>query len=159
MFFKSTKSCLQRWGERLPQYQRKISKCSARDDSLDQTRLLKRICSERYYISSEAFNTLTGTYGPLGTELKKNIIDQWTSAIRSRAYVFGISNSMQSRMPEEPVRIVNLKSFQEILSKDNISKEETTQKIQKHLKDSLSVRTSLLQGKLRLVLDISKRLT
>nr|XP_001922359.2 DNA polymerase subunit gamma-2, mitochondrial [Danio rerio] len=149
MFFKSTRSCLQRWGESLPLYQRKISKCSAHDDSLDQTRFLMRLCSERYYISSEAFNTRTCTYGPLGTELKKNIIDLWTSAIRSRAYVFGISNSMQSRIPEEPGRIVNLKSFQEILSKDNPSKEETSQNIQKHLKDSLSVRTSLLQGALQ----------
>ncbi|XP_056102107.1 DNA polymerase subunit gamma-2, mitochondrial isoform X3 [Rhinichthys klamathensis goyatoka] len=139
---------LQLLSEKLPWY-RNISKCITRDDSSDETSLLMQLCAERYYISSEAFHTRSCTYGPLGTELKKNIIEQWTSAIRSRAYVFGINTSALSITCEEPVRIVDIRALKEILNQDSFTKEEASQKIQKLLKDSASVRTSLLQGALQ----------
>lgn len=135
--------------ETLPQYHRNVSKCITRDDSSDETSLLMKLCADRYYISFEAFQTRSCTYGPLGTELKKNILEQWTSAIRSRAYVFGINTSVLSRTCEEPVRIVDLRALKEILNQDSLTKEEASQKIQKLLKDSASVRTSLLQGALQ----------
>lgn len=140
---------LQLLSEKIPWYHRNISKRITRDDRSDETSLLMQLCAERYYISSEAFHTRSCTYGSLGTELKKNIIEQWTSAIRSRAYVFGINTSALSRTCEEPVRIVDIRALKEILNQDSFTKEEAFQKIQKLLEDSASVRTSLLQGECR----------
>lgn len=107
-----------------------------------------QLCADRYYISPEAFHTRTCTYGPLGTELKKNIIEQWTSAVRSRAFVFGITTSVQSTC-EESLRMVNIGAFQEIFNQESLSKKEAHQKIETLMKDSVSVRTSLLQGECR----------
>ncbi|XP_073708171.1 DNA polymerase subunit gamma-2 [Garra rufa] len=149
MFLHSIRRRLQLLGEKLPWYQRNISKYNTRDDRCDQTNLLMQLCADRYYISPEAFQTRNCTYGPLGTELKKNIIEQWTSAIRARAYVFGITTSVQSRMCEESVRLVNVSALQEILNQDSLTKEEACQNIQTLMKDCVSVRTSLLQGALQ----------
>ncbi|XP_067315531.1 DNA polymerase subunit gamma-2 isoform X2 [Pseudorasbora parva] len=151
MFLHCIKRRLQLLSEKLPRYHRNVSKSInvTRDDISEETSLLMKLCAERYYISFEAFQTSSCTYGPLGTELKKNIIEQWTSAIRSRAYVFGINTSLLSRTCEEPVRIVDLRALKEILNQDSLTKEESSQKIQKLLKNSTSVRTSLLQGALQ----------
>lgn len=149
MFLNCIRRRLQLLGEKLPRYQRNIARYNTSDDSCDKTSLLMQLCADRYYISPEAFHTRTCTYGPLGTELKKNIIEQWTSAVRSRAYVFGITTSVQSRMCEESVRIVNVGDLQEILHQDSLSKKEASQKIQTLMKASVSVRTSLLQGECR----------
>ncbi|XP_016101239.1 DNA polymerase subunit gamma-2, mitochondrial isoform X2 [Sinocyclocheilus grahami] len=149
MFLNCIRRRLQFFDEKLPRYQRNISRYNTRDDSCDKTSLLKQLCADRYYISPEAFHTRTCTYGPLGTELKKNMIEQWTSAVRSRAYVFGITTSVQSRMCEESVRIVNVGALQEIINQDSLSKKEASQMIQTLMKDSVSVRTSLLQGALQ----------
>ncbi|XP_042614108.1 DNA polymerase subunit gamma-2, mitochondrial isoform X4 [Cyprinus carpio] len=149
MFLNCIRRRLQLLGEKLPRYQRNIARYNTSDDSCDKTSLLMQLCADRYYISPEAFHTRTCTYGPLGTELKKNIIEQWTSAVRSRAYVFGITTSVQSRMCEESVRIVNVGDLQEILHQESLSKKEASQKIQTLMKASVSVRTSLLQGALQ----------
>ncbi|XP_051751830.1 DNA polymerase subunit gamma-2, mitochondrial isoform X2 [Ctenopharyngodon idella] len=149
MFLHYIRRRLQLSKENFPLYHRNISKCINRDDSSDETSLLMKLCAERHYISSEAFHSRSCTYGPLGTELKKNIIEQWTSAIRSRAYVFGINTSVLSRTCEEPVRIVDVRALKEILNQDSLTKEEASQKIHKLLKDAASFRTSLFQGALQ----------
>ncbi|XP_067229768.1 DNA polymerase subunit gamma-2 [Chanodichthys erythropterus] len=149
MFLHYIRWRLQFLKEKFPLYHRNISKCITRDDSSVETSLLMKLCAERYYISSEAFHSRSCTYGPLGTELKKNIIEQWTSAIRSRAYVFGINTSVLSRTCKEPVRIVDLRALKEVLNQDSSTKEEESQKIHKLLKDTASFRTSLFQGALQ----------
>ncbi|XP_026117676.1 DNA polymerase subunit gamma-2, mitochondrial isoform X2 [Carassius auratus] len=145
-------NCIRRrlWflSEKLPRFRLNISRYNTRDDSYDKTSLLMQLCADRYYISPEAFHTRTCTYGPLGTELKKNIIEQWTSAVRSRAFVFGITTSVQSTC-EESLRMVNIGAFQEIFNQESLSKKEAHQKIETLMKDSVSVRTSLLQGALK----------
>ncbi|XP_051532427.1 DNA polymerase subunit gamma-2, mitochondrial isoform X3 [Myxocyprinus asiaticus] len=138
--------------QKMPQYHQNRFKCSAEtsDDSSDQTSLLMRLFADRYYISPGVFHSKTCTYGPLGTELKKNIHEQWwTSVVRSRAQVLGINTSLYGGTCEEPVRIVNCGAIQEILNQNSFTKEEATQKIQKLLQDSVPVRTSLLQGALQ----------
>lgn len=154
MFLHYIRRRLQFLKEKFPLYHRNISKCITRDDSSVETSLLMKLCAERYYISSEAFHSRSCTYGPLGTELKKNIIEQWTSAIRSRAYVFGINTSVLSRTCKEPVRIVDLRTLKEVLNQDSSTKEEASQKIHKLLKDTASFRTSLFQGECRPVFTI-----
>ncbi|XP_050969140.1 DNA polymerase subunit gamma-2, mitochondrial [Labeo rohita] len=149
MFLHCIRRRLQLLGEKRPWYQRNLSKYNTRDDGCDKTSLLMQLCADRYYISPEAPHNRTCTYGPLGTELKKNIIEQWTSAIRARANVFGITSSVQSRVCEETVRIVNVSALQEILNQDSLTKKEGYQKIQTLIKDSVSFRTSLLQGALQ----------
>ncbi|XP_051962187.1 DNA polymerase subunit gamma-2, mitochondrial [Xyrauchen texanus] len=138
--------------QKIPQYHQNRFKCSAEtsDDSSDQTSLLMRLCADRYYVSPGVFHSRTCTYGPLGTELKKNIHEQWwTSVVRSRAEVLGINTSLYGGTCQEPVRIVNCGAIQEILNQNSFTKEEATQKIQKLLQDSVPVRTSLLQGALQ----------
>lgn len=154
MFLHCSRRRLQLLKEKLPRYHRNISKCITLDDSYNETSLLIKLFAERYYISSEAFHSRSCTYGPLGTELKKNIIEQWTSAIRLRAYVFGINSSVLSRTCEEPVRIVDLRALKEILNQDSLTKEEASQKIHKLLKDTASFRTSLFKGECRPVFTI-----
>ncbi|XP_057194699.1 DNA polymerase subunit gamma-2, mitochondrial isoform X3 [Triplophysa rosa] len=86
-------------GENLSRYLQHSSKHNATTgDGCDQVSLLLRLCEERHFISPDAFHTRTCVYGPLGTELKKNILEQWwTAATRSRARVFGINTSVHTR--------------------------------------------------------------
>lgn len=110
------------------------SKHNARTgDGCDQVSLLLRLSEERHFMSSDAFANRTRVYGPLGTELKKNILEQWwTAAIRSRARVFGINTSVYTRTCKESVIVVNHRTVQENVRQD-----------------SMSVRSNLLQGKCR----------
>lgn len=154
MFLHYIRRHLQFLKEKFALYHRNISNCITGDDSSVETSLLMKLCAERYYISSEAFHSRSCTYGPLGTELKKNIIEQWSAAIRSRAYVFGINTSVLSRTCEEPVRIVDIRALKEILNQGSLTTEEASQKIHNFLEDTVSFRTSLFQGECRPVFTI-----
>lgn len=130
------------------QYLQYRSKHSARTgDGCDQVGLLLRLCEERHFMSPDAFHTRTCIYGPLGTELKKNILEQWwTAAIRSRARVFGINTSVYTRTCKESVMIVNYRTVQENFHQDSFTTEEALRMI---LPNSMSVRSYLLHGALQ----------
>ncbi|TRY78977.1 hypothetical protein DNTS_014731, partial [Danionella cerebrum] len=135
------------------QHQRLFSESRAPDcpeDSSNLSSLLTRLCSERYYMSPEAFSGRSSSYGPLGAELKRNLTEQWSSAVRSRALVFGISTAALGSKDHEPTtKVINSQALQETLRTASSTAEETSRKIQELLRDSASFRTSLLPGALQ----------
>ncbi|KAM3864724.1 DNA polymerase subunit gamma-2 [Diretmus argenteus] len=127
------------------------------DDS-DQTGTLLQLCADRHYISPgqthrESFHRGTSCgYGPLGTELRRNLLDQWWySVTRSRAQVFGIS-SLSSRSRDGAaggtVKTVDAESVNRIPDLEEMSKEQLLQEVKVLLRRAPSLRTGFLQGAL-----------
>ncbi|XP_056607588.1 DNA polymerase subunit gamma-2, mitochondrial [Triplophysa dalaica] len=135
-------------GDNLSRYLQHSSKHNySTGNGCDQVNLLLRLCEERHFISPGAFHTRTCVYGPLGTELKKNIIGQWwTASIRSRARVFGINTSVHTRTCMESVMIVNYRTVQEKFQQDSSTTEEALRLL---FQNSMSLRSNLLQGALQ----------
>ncbi|XP_029363498.1 DNA polymerase subunit gamma-2, mitochondrial [Echeneis naucrates] len=140
-------------------------RCSASwADDLDQVRTLLQLCLDRHFISpgdtnAELFRRgLSCTYGPLGMELRRNLLGQWWDSVtRSRAQVFGIdtlSNSSSSKDGETDVggklRIVQPQYLKQILQhlQQDLSKEQIVQELTTILQKSPAVRTNFLQGAL-----------
>uniref|UniRef100_A0A4W5RRM5 DNA polymerase gamma 2, accessory subunit n=1 Tax=Hucho hucho TaxID=62062 RepID=A0A4W5RRM5_9TELE len=131
---------------------------SVAEDS-DHTKTLMQLCTDRYYIASgqlhrDSFQRGTNCgYGPLGMELRKNILEQWwNSVIGFRAEVFGIStlHTSKDRTTERDgqLRVVDTENLRQILSQRELSKDQLIQKLQIHIQNGASVRTSLFQGAL-----------
>uniref|UniRef100_A0A6Q2YZR4 Anticodon-binding domain-containing protein n=1 Tax=Esox lucius TaxID=8010 RepID=A0A6Q2YZR4_ESOLU len=125
----------------------------------DHTKTLMQICADRYYIASGQLNIDSfqrGTscgYGPMGLELRKNILEQWwKSVIGSRAEVFGISTLHTSKGSNTNIdghwRVVDAGNMSQLLTQKDLSKDQLIQKLQTLFEKGSSVRTSLLQGAL-----------
>ncbi|CAB1344899.1 unnamed protein product [Coregonus sp. 'balchen'] len=113
---------------------------SGAEDS-DHTKTLMQLCTDRYYIASgqlhrDSFQRGSNCgYGPLGMELRKNILEQWwNSVIGSRAEVFGIStlHTSKDRTTERDgqLRVVDTENLRQILSQRELSKDQLIQKLQ-----------------------------
>jgi DNA polymerase gamma 2 len=90
-------------------------------------------------------------------ELKKNILEQWwNSVIGFRAEVFGIStlHASKDRTTERDgqLRVVDTENLRQILSQGELSKDQLIQKLQTHIQNGASLRTSLFQGNYHWVL-------
>ncbi|XP_014893467.1 DNA polymerase subunit gamma-2, mitochondrial isoform X1 [Poecilia latipinna] len=129
---------------------------TAPPDVLDRVRTLLQLCADRYYISpgesnSELFRRgWSCSYGPLGVELKRNLLQQWWHSVTgSRAWVFGVNTVSNSPVRAAGgARVVQSEPFQQILDQSELSREQLIQKLNRLLLSSPSVRTSLLQGAL-----------
>lgn len=129
---------------------------SSSTEGPDQFGTLLQLCVDRYYVSPGQANTelfrrgVCCNYGPLGTELRRNLLDQWwRSVTRSRAQVFGINtNSGLDRAADgqEPLRIVDYEHLKQLLERQELSKEQLIQEARLFLQRCPSVRTNLLQG-------------
>lgn len=126
---------------------------------LDQIGTLLQLCVDRYFISpgdanAELFRRgMRCSYGPLGMELRRNLLEQWwRSVTQSTAQVFGIktlSSIMDTdRDREGQLRVVDYKDIKQILEEKDLSKELLIQKIQMLLQRSPTVKTNLFQGAL-----------
>uniref|UniRef100_A0A3Q3X5T7 Anticodon-binding domain-containing protein n=1 Tax=Mola mola TaxID=94237 RepID=A0A3Q3X5T7_MOLML len=125
----------------------------------DPVRTLVRLCVDRHYISvgegnAELFRRgVSCSYGPLGLELRRNLLEQWWHSVtRSSAHVFGIntvniSGDTAAGGPEQ-LRIVESESFQRIFEKQKVSKEQLVQMLQELLLRSPPVRKNLFKGAL-----------
>lgn len=125
---------------------------------LDQLRPLLQLCMDRYYISPGQTNAelfgrgMSCSYGPLGMELRRNLLEQWWHSVTSgsKAPVFGINTLSSSKDGETDgggqVRMVESEKLKQLLQQD-VSKELILQDVQALLQRSPSVRTHLLQGK------------
>ncbi|XP_041839182.1 DNA polymerase subunit gamma-2, mitochondrial [Melanotaenia boesemani] len=125
-------------------------------EGLDQIQTLLQLCVDRYYISPGAINMqlfqrgFSCNYGPLGMELKRNLLNQWwLSVTGSRSQVFGINtlNSSEERAAHG-LRIVDSEHLQRILEQHDLSKEQLIHEACKLLQSSPYARTNLLQGAL-----------
>lgn len=132
-------------------------RCSTviREDT-DHVRTLLQLCADRYYVSpGEANRELlrrgaSCRYGPLGTELRRNLLDQWWRSVTScRAQVFGI-NTLSSSNGETgapgQLRIVDSECLKQILEQPELRKEQLIHTVQMYLQSSPAVRTNLLHG-------------
>lgn len=126
------------------------------EEDADGVRTLLQLCVDRCYVSAGQTNTdlfqrgRSCSYGPLGMELRRNLLEQWWHSVTgSRAPVFGI-NSRSSSDDGEPggqLRVVEFEHLKQILEQKDLSKEQLTKQVQMLLQRSTSVRTNLLQGK------------
>ncbi|KAF3687477.1 DNA polymerase subunit gamma-2, mitochondrial [Channa argus] len=123
----------------------------------DQVRTLLQLCVERYYISAGQANAelfqrgMSCSYGPLGMELRRNVLEQWWHSVtRSRAQVFGV-NTLSSCKDRETdaqrqLKIVECEQIKQILEQKEVSNEQLIQKVKLFLQMSPFLRTDLLQG-------------
>ncbi|XP_044042360.1 DNA polymerase subunit gamma-2, mitochondrial isoform X2 [Siniperca chuatsi] len=140
------------------QHTRGRSSTSSSED-LDPVRTLLQLCVDRYYISPGQTNVelfqrgVSCSYGPLGMELRRNLLEQWWHSVtRSTAQVFGINTLSSSRDTAAhgrgQLRIVESENLKQILEQQELSKEQLIQKVQTLLQRSPSVRGNFLQGAL-----------
>lgn len=133
-----------------PQHTRKHCSVSS-DGERDQVVALLQLCVDRHYISPGQRNIelfrqgRSCSYGPLGMELKRNLLEQWWHSVtRSSAQVFGIKTAAEG---QGHFRIVESENLEQIFQQKQLSKEEVIQEVRELLQKSPSVRASLFQGK------------
>lgn len=124
--------------------------------SQDVAPTLLQFFVDRCYIAPGQTNVelwgrgLSCSYGPLGTELRRNVLEQWWHSVtRSGAQVFGINtlSTWQNTASDGGghLRIGQSANIQQILEQRDVSNEQRTQMF---LERSTSVRANLLQGTL-----------
>nr|XP_046265538.1 DNA polymerase subunit gamma-2, mitochondrial [Scatophagus argus] len=140
------------------QHTRKLSSTSSEED-LDPVGTLMQLCVDRYYISPGQTNTelfqrgMSCSYGPLGMELRRNLLEQWWHSVtRSTPQVFGI-NSLKSTNDTATdgcgqLRIVE-SEYLKVLEQQELSKEQLIQEVEKLFQRSPVVRTNFFQGALQ----------
>ncbi|CAL8328962.1 unnamed protein product [Lota lota] len=128
---------------------------SPNEDS-DPTRMLLQLCVDGYYVAPGQVHIdlfergMCCNYGPLGMELKKNLLEQWWCSVkRSRTQVFGISTLTTSDDKSgEGNAILDVERLNQLLDAEELNKTQLIQRIQMLLRPSTSLRTNLLQGAL-----------
>ncbi|XP_054459865.1 DNA polymerase subunit gamma-2, mitochondrial [Anoplopoma fimbria] len=132
---------------------------SSPGEHLDQVGSLLQLCVDRYYVSPGQTNTelfqrgMSCSYGPLGMELRRNLLEQWWHSVtQSTDQVFGINTLSSSKDTEtdgqRPLRMVESDHLKHILEQQEVSREQLIQKVQALIQRSPSLRTSFLQGAL-----------
>lgn len=125
-----------------------------------------QLCVDRHYVSPGHTNTelfqrgVSCVYGPLGVELRRNLLEQWwRSVTRSSAQVFRINTLCRSRDTATGGRgqlgIVESGCLKHLIEKQELSKEQLIQELEKLIQRSTSLRTDFLQGR---PLHIAERL-
>ncbi|XP_024866758.1 DNA polymerase subunit gamma-2, mitochondrial [Kryptolebias marmoratus] len=130
--------------------------CTATTEGLDRVRTLLQLCADRSFISpgetnSELFRRGSScSYGPLGVELRRNLLEQWWhSATGSRTRVWGIK-TLRGRREQAACgpRLVEAEHFHQVLQQSELSREQLVQEVSLLLQRSQTVRRDLLQGAL-----------
>ncbi|KAM9818988.1 DNA polymerase subunit gamma-2, mitochondrial [Syngnathus typhle] len=130
--------------------------------NLDHTRTLLQLFVDRHFISPgdtnmELFKRGRGcNYGPLGTELKENVLHQWwRSMTGSRDQVFGINTPSCSTGSHDAARgqwgylaVPDPNNVVNILEETEVSREQLAQNVHMFLQTSPMLRTSLIPGSL-----------
>lgn len=125
-------------------------------DTLDYARTLLDIFVDRHFISPghrnvELFKRGTiCSYGPLGTELRENVLHQWWRSMSgSKDQVFGIntpSSSGSQNATGGHLRVAEPDDLQKILKETELSREQLVQNLHMLLQISPLLRTSLFHG-------------
>lgn len=131
---------------------------SAPEENLGQVRTLLQFCVDRYYTAPGQINIelfqhgLSCNYGPLGMELRKNLLDQWWHSVTTSSdKVFGIKtrNCSEDTTIDRTGHfgIVDLDKVTKILGQKEQSRAELIQQVQELLQRSPFMRRSFFQGK------------
>lgn len=131
--------------------------CGSAPQNLGQVEALVRFCVDNHYISAGQKNMdlfqrgLSCSYGPLGSGLRRNLLDQWWRSLNTSSdQVFGIQTRTCSRNP--PLGragrpgVVDPDHLAQVLGRTELSREELVQQVQELLHGSRFMRTSFLQG-------------
>ncbi|XP_076027260.1 DNA polymerase subunit gamma-2 [Genypterus blacodes] len=128
-------------------------------EDVDGVRTLLQLCVDRHYVSPGQANVerfqrgLGCCYGPLGVELRRNLLERWWDSVsRSSAQVFGISSVCSSSLHggahgHTTQKIVDVDRLKETLKQAG-SKEQLIQEVHMLLQGSASLRTNFLQAAL-----------
>ncbi|XP_061628335.1 DNA polymerase subunit gamma-2, mitochondrial [Phyllopteryx taeniolatus] len=131
--------------------------------NLDQARTLLQLIVDRLFISPGHTNVelfKRGTicsYGPLGTELRENVLHQWRRSMTlSRDQVFGINTPSSGSGGSQDaaggrrghLRVVEPGDVRNILDETELSREQLVQSVHMFLQRSPLFRTNLIQGAL-----------
>ncbi|XP_069050727.1 DNA polymerase subunit gamma-2 isoform X2 [Lepisosteus oculatus] len=132
--------------------------CTSPREDPDHTSALRQLCASRHFIAADhldgdSLRRGSHSYGPLGTQLKKNILEHWWgSVVMSRAQVFGISTLHQRRGSPTPreraLRLVDRDALLSALRQESLSRQELVEAVERSLTDGVPVRSSLLEGAL-----------
>ncbi|KAL2087225.1 hypothetical protein ACEWY4_018284 [Coilia grayii] len=121
----------------------------------DLTTTLLQMCVDRAFIAPGEFNSWalrhgkSCSYGPLGEELKKNILEQWWNSVtRSKTQVFGINSLHHVPNDKGGLKLVDVSAIGQFISNESLSKTQILDRLQQLVHHSSSVRTNLLQGAL-----------
>ncbi|XP_077426024.1 DNA polymerase subunit gamma-2 isoform X1 [Vanacampus margaritifer] len=142
-------------------WQHTRGRCGPSTD-MDHVRALLQLFVDRHFISSGHTNVelfKRGTicsYGPLGTELRENVLHQWwRSMTGSKNQVFGINTPSISSVSQDAaagqcghLRVVEPDDVQNVLEETEPMKEQLARNVQMFLQRAPSLRTSLIQGSL-----------
>ncbi|XP_076148975.1 DNA polymerase subunit gamma-2 [Alosa pseudoharengus] len=128
---------------------------STQESESDLTTTLLKLCADRAFIAPGEVHTRalrhgnSCSYGPLGKDLKRNILDQWWNSItRSKAQVFGIDTLQHVPNDAGSLKLVDASAFGQIINNKDLTKSQVVDRLQQLLHHSSSVRTNLLQGAL-----------
>nr|XP_015211495.1 PREDICTED: DNA polymerase subunit gamma-2, mitochondrial [Lepisosteus oculatus] len=130
--------------------------CTSPREDPDHTSALRQLCASRHFIAADrldgdSLRRGNHSYGPLGTQLKKNILEHWWgSVVMSRAQVFGISTLHQRRGSPTPreraLRLVDRDALLSALRQESLGRQELVEAVERSLTDGVPVRSSLLEG-------------
>lgn len=119
----------------------------------DLTSILLKLCVDRSFVAPGEAHTRalrhgnSCGYGPLGKDLKNNILDQWWNSVtRSKTQVFGIDTLQHVSSDSGGLKLVDVSAIGQLMNNQDLTEGQTVDKLLKLLRDSSSVRTNLRQG-------------
>ena len=136
-----------------PRSRGRCSPAEGPDPDSDSDSVLQ-LCADRYYISpgpadADLFRRgLSCGYGPLGRELRRNLLEQWWRSVTgSRAQVFGVNTLSSGGPGPGGLRLVEAGALERILGRSDLSREQLVREIRGLIRGSPSLRTDLFTGK------------
>ncbi|XP_068607120.1 DNA polymerase subunit gamma-2 [Brachionichthys hirsutus] len=123
------------------------------EEDLDPVGSLTQLCVGSHYISPGESNAglfqrgVGCSYGPLGVELRRNLLEQWWRSVsRSTPQVFGMSSTDAGG--EGRLRVVDSEELKLMLEQREVRREQLIREVEKLLQRAPPVRTNFLQGAL-----------
>ncbi|XP_033833760.1 DNA polymerase subunit gamma-2, mitochondrial [Periophthalmus magnuspinnatus] len=124
-------------------------------ETKEEAEAVLALCADRGYIrhaDSESWRRgVSSGFGPLGAELKRNLLEKWwDSVVSSRAHVFGISSPSCSpdKTGSGHVKKIDTKQIMQILEQPELSREQIIKQVNSFLRTSQALRTNFFQGAL-----------
>lgn len=121
----------------------------------DAVRALLQLCEDRFFISPGPGNLdlfrrgSSCSYGPLGKELRRNLLDRWWHSVTgSRTQVFGVNTLSSTLDPGATggLRVIESERLKRILEQQKLSRDQLVQEVHGLLQRSPSLRTNLFEG-------------
>ncbi|KAK7929881.1 hypothetical protein WMY93_006276 [Mugilogobius chulae] len=126
---------------------------SSRGKSPEEVQAVLQLLEDRGYVyQTDLELVMRGAgceHGPLGAELKRNLLQKWwDSVVSSRAHVFGINSPSSSSSGLGHIKKVETKMLRQIMDSQDLSGEQIIKQVKSLLQTSPSLRTNFFQGAL-----------